>query len=70
MRTVARTTADDIFTLSLQPGGGAMATNSRLATGTGALKPVTSEVAEATAGRIAGKEVAEEALERGRSKRL
>lgn len=68
MKVMARTTADDIFTISLDRAGGAMATNSRLATGTGALKPVTREIAEMTAGRVAGKEVAHEALERGRSK--
>lgn len=68
MRAFARTTADDIFTMTMQPAGGGIVTNSRLASGSGAMRPVTSEIAEATAGRVAGREVAEEALEKGRSK--
>lgn len=68
MKAFSRTTADDVFTMTLNPGGGGVVTNSRLASGSGAMRPVTSEIAEATAGRVAGKEVAEEALERGRSK--
>lgn len=68
MRAFSRTTVDDVFTMTLNPGGGGVVTNSRLASGSGAMRPVTSEIAEATAGRVAGKEVAEEALEKGRSK--
>jgi hypothetical protein len=68
MRAFARTTADDVFTMTLNAGGGGAVTNSRLASGSGAMRPVTSEIVEKTAGRVAAKEVAEEALEKGRNK--